>query len=61
MKKQSPTQKDDNATLAHHSHTTPHIRRSYRPKKSKDPTWEDHLLAITAWRKNYDQLNENTM
>jgi len=21
MKKQSPTQKDDNATLAHHSHT----------------------------------------
>jgi len=46
MKKQSPTQKDDNPTLAHHSHTTPHIRRSYQPKKSKDPTQEDHLHAI---------------
>jgi hypothetical protein len=61
MKKQSPTQKDDNATLAHHSHTTTHIRRSYRPKKSKDPTQEDHLHAIITWGKNYHQLDENTM
>jgi hypothetical protein len=46
MKKQSPTQKDDNATFAHHLHTTPHIRISHQPKKSKDPTQEDHLHAI---------------
>jgi hypothetical protein len=53
--------KDDNATLSHHSHTTPHIRRSYWPKKSKDPTQENYLHAIITWRKNYHQLDENTM